>query len=46
MKCERNRSPHLATIIQEQHQYTQRDEMDDMYDFYTQAEVHDDEVQI
>jgi hypothetical protein len=44
MKHEKSISPQASIIIQKQHQHTQRDEVDDMYDFHTQMEVHDDEV--
>ncbi len=44
MKCERNRSPQLEVTIKVQHQHAQRDDVDELYDFHTQIEVHDDDV--
>jgi len=41
MKQERNVSPQLVIAIQAQHQQTQHDEVDDLYDYHAQMEVHD-----
>ncbi len=42
MKQERNRPPQVARTIQAQQEETQCDEIDYMYDYHAQMEVHED----